>query len=269
MKFWIREANLKAGGKEFTLDDFDMKFRVPFSTKSEPDISEITLYNLTQNTISGIEAKAYIILNAGYRGDVGNILSGKLESISSEWQGVDKVTTLTVSDGGFEWRNTYVQKAYQAGSTAKYIMQDLAGMLGLEVAEIEPKKDITYQLGKSISGKVEEALKRLVKDTESKMYISKGRVYIRDRNKGTVTGFLLDSDHGLIGSPEKVEEEDDKGKKVIKYKVKSLLNYKLGVDSLIQIKSKTINGNFRVESGEHLGGNEGDYYTDMLVVPIK
>ena len=264
MKLWIREVNLKAGDKEFTGDKFDIDFRVPFSTKEEPDISEVKIFNLSQSTISSIESKAYVILNAGYKGDVGNILSGKIESINTEWQGVDKITTIKVSDGGFEWRDTKTQKTYQAGSTAKYIMNDLASMLGLEVAEISPKKDIVYQLGKSISGSVEAALRRLVKDTESKMYINKGRLYIRDKNKGTETGFLLNSEHGLIGSPEKIDEEDEKGNKTIKYKVQSLLNHKISTDSLIQIESKTINGNYRVESGVHFG----DFTTEMIVVPI-
>lgn len=263
MKFWIREVNLKAGDKEFTGNKFEIDFRVPFSTKKEPDISEVRIYNLSQNSIASIGTKAYVILNAGYKGDVGNILSGKIENITTEWQGVDKVTTIKVSDGGFEWRNTRVQKTYQAGSTSKYIMQDLASMLGLEIAEINPKKDITYKLGKSISGSVEVALKQLVKDTESKMYIHKGRLYIRDEKKGTVTGFLLNSDTGLIGSPERIEEEKD-GKKLIKYKVESLLNHKIGTDSLIQIESKTINGNYRVESGIHTG----DFITETVVVPI-
>lgn len=263
MKFWIREVNLKAGDKEFNGDDFEIDFRVPFSTKEEPDISEIRIYNLSNSTIASIESKAYVILNAGYKGDVGNILSGKIENISTEWQGVDKITTLKVSDGGFEWRNAKVNKTYQAGSTAKYIMQDLAGILGLEVAEINPKKNITYKLGKSISGHVETALKQLVKDTGSKMYISKGRLYIRDKNKGTKTGFLLNSDTGLVGSPEKIEE-NRKGNKITKYKIKSLLNHRISTDSLIKVQSKTINGNYRVESGVHTG----DFFTEMVAVPV-
>lgn len=261
MRFWIREVNLKVGDKEFTGDKFEIDFRVPFSTKEEPDISEIRICNLSNSTIESIGAEAYVILNAGYRGDVGNILSGKIENISTIWEGVDKVTVLKVSDGGFEWRNAIVNKTYQAGMKASYIMADLANILGLEVGEISPKNDIEYKLGKSISGYVERALKQLVKDTESKMYINKGRIFIRDENKGTEAGFLLNSDTGLIGSPEKVEEED--GQKVIKYKAQSLLNHKISTDSLIQIESKTINGNYRVESGVHTG----DFITEIIVVP--
>ena len=264
MKFWIREVDLKAGGKEFKGSDFTIDFRVPFSTSKDPDISEVQIYNLSKDSISSIQSKAYVILNAGYKGNIGNILSGKIENIFTEWQGVDKITTLKISDGGLEWRNAKIQKTYQAGSTSKYIMSDLASMLGLEIAEINPKKDITYQLGKTVSGSIEQALKRLAQDTDSKMYIDKGRIYIRDGKKGTETGFLLNSDHGLTGSPEKIEEESEKGKKIVKYKVQSLLNHKISTDSIIQIQSKTVNGNYRVESGIHTG----DFITEMVVVPM-
>ncbi len=264
MKYWIREVYLKAGDKEFKREEFTIDFNVPFSTSKDPDISEIQIYNLTNSTISSIRSKAYVILNAGYKGDTGNILSGKIENIETHWEGVNKITYIKVSDGGIEWRKSTIQKTYQKGSTAKYIMQDLAGVLGYEIGEISPNKDIVYKLGKSISGSVERALKQLVKDTDSKMYVNKGRLFIRSNNKGTVTGFVLDNDHGLIGSPERQEEEDENGKKIIKYKVKSLLNHKISADSLIQIKSKSINGNYRVESGTHNGDS---FITEMIVVP--
>lgn len=264
MKLWLRQIDLMAGGKSFSGDDFTIDFKVPFSTSEDPDISEVTIRNLSKSTISAIESKAYVILNAGYKGDIGNILTGKIEEVSSKWETTDKITTIKVSDGGFEWRNSRVQKTYAPGSTAKYIMQDLAGILGLEVVEISPKKDIVYQLGRTISGSVESALKELVKDTESKMYIDKSKLYIRDKNKGTKTGFLLNSGTGLIGSPEKKEEEDKSGKKIIKYNVKCLLNHKITTDSIIQIESRTINGTYRVESGSH----NGDFITEMIVVPV-
>lgn len=266
MKLWIREIELMAGSKGFNGNDFTIEFSVPFSTSEDPDISEVKIYNLSNESISAIEAKAYTILNVGYKGDIGNILSGKIEEVSSDWDKVDKITTIKVSDGGFEWRRTRIQKTYAKGSTAKYIMQDLASLLGVEVVEIEPKKDITYQLGRTISGDVEKALKQLVKDTDSKMYIDKGKLYIRDKNKGNSIGFMLDSDSGLIGSPEKVEEENEKKEKIIKYNVKCLLNHKITTDSIIQIDSRTVKGSYRVEEGSHYC-NGNDFITEMVVVP--
>lgn len=271
MNLWMRQIELTAGDKTFKNEGpdggFRIEFRVPFSTSEDPDISEIKIYNLSKRSISAIEGKAYTILNAGYKGDIGNILSGKVEEVSSKWDKVDKITTISVSDGGFEWRNTRIQKTYAPGSTAKYIMQDLSGMLGLEVVEISPKEDKIYQLGRTISGNVETALKQLVKDTQSKMYINKGKLYIRDKDKGTVTGFVLNSSTGLIGSPEKVEEENSKGQKVVKYNVKCLLNHKISTDSIIKIESKTVNGTYRVESGSHYC-NDSDFITEMITVPM-
>lgn len=263
MIFWNRKLNIKAGDKEFTNDDFTIDFDIPFSTTEEPDISEIQIYNLSKDSISRIRSRGYIIVNAGYEGDVGSILTGKIESVETEWSGVDKITTIKVSDGGLEWRNATIQKTYKAGTKASAIMADLASIIGLEVAEIKPKSDISYKLGKSISGDVSAALKAIVRDTNSKMYISKGRVYIRDKNRGTITGFVLDSDSGLIGSPERVEEEEDE-KTIIKYNVVCLLNHKISTDSLIEVKSREINGRFRVESGRHTG----DFKTELTMLPV-
>lgn len=260
MELYQRKIKFTAGGKEFDGDNFTIKFKIPFSTSENPDVSEIEIYNLSQDSIAAIENKAYAILNAGYKGDIGNILTGKVENTSTEWKGVDKITTITISDGGFEWRNTTIQKTYQAGTTAKYIMQELAGLLGLEVVEIEPKNNITYKLGRTISGNVEKVLEGLVEDTDSKMYISKGKLYIRDTEKGTETGFVLNSGSGLLGSPEKVIKDG-----TIKYNVKCLLNHKINTDSLIQIESNTASGTFRVAEGTHKC-SENDFITEMVVM---
>lgn len=261
MELYQRQIELTAGGKSFTNNDgFTIYFTVPFSTSENPDVSEIELYNLSQDSIASIEGKAYTILNVGYKGDIGNILSGKIESINSRWERTDKITTIKVSDGGLEWRNTRIQKTYAKGSTAKYIMTDLSSLLGLEVVEVSPKNDITYQLGRTISGGVEQALKQLVEDTNSKMYINKGKLYIRADDKGNVIGFVLNSDTGLIGSPEKIEEDG-----VIKYNVRCLLQHKITTDSIIQIESKTLNGTYRVEKGSH-SCNGSEFITEMVVI---
>ncbi len=260
MDLYRRKIDFMAGGKSFDGDDFTIEFDVPFSTSPNPDISEVVIYNLTNESISAIESKAYAILNAGYAGNIGNILSGRVESSSTEWRGMDKVTTVKVSDGGIEWRSARVQKTYAKNSKASYIMQDLAGIMGLEVAEITPAKDLTYQLGKTISGNVESALKQLAKDTQSKLYINKDKLYIRKEGKGTETGFLLKSDTGLLGSPEKKEVENK-----TMYNVKCLLQHEITTDSIIQIESRGLNGTYRVTEGSHrCAGNE--FITEMVVI---
>lgn len=267
MKLWMREVRLMAGGKSFDGDKFDIDFNIPFSTSKDPDVAEIKIYNLSPQTVSAIRAEAYVILNAGYRGDIGNIFSGSIENVDIKWDKVDKIITIRSSDGGFQWRFSSVQETYAPGSTATDILGDLIPRMGYEIGELNVKDEITYQLGRTISGDIEKALKIMVKDTNSKMYVDKGRMFIRPEPKGTQIGFLLRADTGLIDSPERVEEENEHRDLVVKYNVKCLLNHKITTDSIIQVESRTANGNFRVESGTHKGEHKGDFLTELVVVP--
>lgn len=257
---WIRDVRLMIIGREYSSANFTITFRVPFSTSAEPDVAEVSVYNLSEDSTARIKEGGPIILKAGYKDDIGAILSGRIDSALTRWDGPDKITTLAVSDGGIEWRNAEVNRTYQAGATASYIMQDLAGILGLEIADISPAADVAYPLGRTISGSVDKALKGLVEDTSSKMYIYKDRLYIRPENTGTETGFILSADTGLIGSPELFLEE---GRAL--YKVRALLNHRIGADSLLRIQSKTARGLFRVVSGEH----SSDFVSELIVAPTE
>lgn len=278
--YWIRDIDVLAGGKKFqSLGDnaLEIDFDISFNDKEEPDVSEVTIYNLSEDSINEIKKQGYCIVNAGYR-EMGNkacVVSGDIEDVTTDWEGLDKVTKIKVSDGGKEWRQAKLNKTYAEGTKASLIMHDLCGVLGYEVVEIKPKEDITYKLGKTIKGYCSDSLKKLVKDTKSKMYINKKRITIRDEKKGTDIGFLLNSETGLVGNPtlnkddsgdktdlrnsEKKKKKNKEEKKT--WKVICLLNAKIETDSIIKIESKTCNGQFRVVSGKHTK----DFNTELVV----
>nr|DAQ61551.1 MAG TPA: major tail protein [Caudoviricetes sp.] len=278
--YWIRDIDVLAGGKKFQSlgeNALEIDFDISFNDKEEPDVSEVTIYNLSEDSINEIKKQGYCIVNAGYR-EMGNkacVVSGDIEDVTTDWQGLDKVTKIKVSDGGKEWRQAKLNKTYAEGTKASLIMQDLCGVLGYEVVEIKPKEDITYKLGKTIKGYCSDSLKRLVKDTKSKMYINKKRITIRDEKKGNDIGFLLNSETGLVGNPtlnkddsgdktdlrnsEKKKKKNKEEKKT--WKVICLLNAKIETDSIIKIESKTCNGQFRVVSGKHTK----DFNTELVV----
>ena len=278
--YWIRDIDVLAGGKKFQSlgeNALEIDFDISFNDKEEPDVSEVTIYNLSEDSINEIKKQGYCIVNAGYR-EMGNkacVVSGDIEDVTTDWEGLDKVTKIKVSDGGKEWRKAKLNKTYAEGTKASLIMQDLCGVLGYEVVEINPKEDITYKLGKTIKGYCSDSLKRLVKDTKSKMYINKKRITIRDEKKGNDIGFLLNTETGLVGNPtlnkddsgdktdlrnsEKKKKKNKEEKKT--WKVICLLNAKIETDSIIKIESKTCNGQFRVVSGKHTK----DFNTELVV----
>ena len=160
-------------------------------------------------------------------------------------------------EGAEQWLNEYVSKTYAPGLTSKAILQDLAGQFGMELGTLKLEQDITYPRGRSVAGMLQEVMREIVEETGSKFYISHGKIYIRLRNEGTETGFLLTVDTGLLRSPTPFQEED-----IVGYDVSMLLNHRITVDSIVQIESKTANGAFRVRKGTHYG----DFTSEIEVV---
>ena len=265
MKFWNRKIELIIAGKKYIYDEQDRKsihidFDIPFTTQKEPDVADIRIYNLSDISVGAILKDVDVVLNAGYGNNVGNVFTGKVDSVRTDWEGPTKVTTILATDRPNAKRT--ISKTYKEGTKASFIMRELANLLGVKVVEINPVKDIEYTKGKVINGEAYQELTKLAKETKSKIYINKGQLYIRADKKGTETGFKLNKDTGLIGRPQRIEEEQD-GKKVVKYKIECLLNHNITKDSLIKVESKTLNLQTRVVEGKH----KSDFTSELIVIP--
>lgn len=279
--YWIQQVEVLAGQKKFTNDGKDaleIEFDIPFSNNKEPDIAEITIYNLSDSSIEQIKKDGYIMVNAGYKqlGNIANIFTGQIEEVATEWLYVDKVTKIKATDGGDAWRKIKVNKTYQKNTKASDIMRDLANAMGYEITKIEPKEDITYRLGKTITSYASTSLDQLAKDTKSKLFINKNRITIAAEDKGNNTGVLLNENSGLIGTPSMVKDEtgdkndardyeankkeNDKERKA--WRVTSLLNPMFETDTIIKVESRTINGEYRIVRGVH----NRDFNTELVVV---
>lgn len=110
---------------------------------------------------------------------------------------------------------------------------------------------------------LQSVMRQIVAETGSKFHISHGKILIRPWDAGTQTGFMLNSDTGLIESPQPFEEERD-GQIIKGYNVRMLLNHRVTVDSILKLESKTANGIFRVKKGVHTG----DFITEVEVVAV-
>ncbi|MCL2188423.1 MAG: hypothetical protein FWC16_00810 [Defluviitaleaceae bacterium] len=258
--FWIRQANIIAGGLRFNSDDLDISFDVTFDNDEEPDIASASIYNLSDNSINAIKKSKHVIINAGYRGDIGTIFAGSLQNVNTRWHGVDKVTSFTVGDGANEWLTTHVSETYAEGIRASAILEDLTDKFGLELGKLELVNDLTYPKGRCIDAMLKDAIIQIVRECNTTFKISKGRIFIMPEEEGYQTGFVLNDRTGLIGSPEVFEREDN-GETKEGYKVKMLLNHRITVDSILSIESRTANGMFKVLTGRHRSG--GEFVTEV------
>lgn len=293
--FFKRVAEFRYGNYALT-NELEMEFSIPFDDGPEVNMGELTIYNLSDSTIHSIKKGMKCYINAGYEGDTGTILTGTVESISTDNTDMDKPTKIVIADSNDAWIKKEVKKTYRENIRGAEIIKDLVKLSGLAVGSLVIPRSRIFPSGKSVEGSIAKNLDELVTDAFGKMHITRGKIYINERGKGTPSGVLLDANSGLIGTPTPIEESEPfkevrtrtemeekqvngRTKKVPKmvteevdleriykgYKVRCLLNHRLHADSVLQIKSKTANGEYRIKRGTH---NGSDFITEVEVFPI-
>lgn len=270
MKLFMRVVELYVDDRIFNGDDFTIMFDVPFSDSEDANVSEIKIYNLSEKTINLIKNGSRIILNAGYREDSGTILLGVAKKVTTEWAGVDKITTIQVLDGDDTWFSVPVQKTYAAGTQAEDIIKDLSTMTGIQIGAFSLPVNYTYKSGKTIKGALSNVISSIAQDCGARSHVTRGKVYIRPQGEGNNIGFKLDSASGLVSSPAQLEKEvvdksNEAKSTLIGWNVACLLNHRITTDSIIEISSRTANGFFRVANGRHNGES---FETELEVFPL-
>lgn len=275
-KLYGRKYEVVVETTSFSGEKLTITFDVPFDDGPSANIATIQLYNLTEDRINSIKTKQRIYINAGYKESVGVVFTGLIKSIKTEWSGVDKITVIDAIDSGDQWLEKKLKAAYRENTTAQTILSDLLPKTGLKIAPYTLATNTIYRKGKSFDGKLIDAIIEVVQNSGNVMTVNKNTLYVKKRNEGIGTVVYIDSDRGLVGVPTRIEKEvitnyDIEGNEikstVYGWKVISLLNYKVTSNTLLEVRSTTANGIFRVESGKHLC-NDSQYYTEMEVYPL-
>ncbi|WP_162877067.1 phage protein [Aeribacillus pallidus] len=269
-KLFGRVIKVKTSGFTFTNDNLEIRFTVPFDDDPKPNISKIEIFNLSHDTINRIKRGATCTIEAGYRGDFGVIAAGKVTSVLTRREGVDKITTITVMEGDDYSRIKVTAKSatdkkslkitFKKGTKASVIIKRLCSVLGIKLAYMKLPRNITYKKGYTVTGLILNNLEEVVRDCGASMYYRRGQMVIRSIKEGTDERFILKEETGLIESPEPFEEEGVKG-----YKAKCLLQHRITTASIVEIQSKTAKGKYRARKGEHRADGN-DFVTEFEVI---
>lgn len=258
-----RIVEVLCNGKSLTSKEYRIEFRIDFDDDPAPNTNELTIYNLSESTINSFKKNTRVVINAGYVGDMGVVFSGLVTKTITKRDGTDHPTIISLIDSQDLDTAKTANKTYKKGSKANYILNDLAGLLKIKLAALSLPTNKEYKTGYSINGSIVEAMKSIAKDCGASFYISRGNLYIRSIKTGDDASFVLSESTGLIGSPEPFIEEED-GKERKGYNVKCLLQYRMNTASIITIKSKYVNGRYRVKSGTHSWSGD-NFYTEVEV----
>ena len=250
------KARITSEGVSIKSDDLDVEFDVNFDDDLEPNEANITVYNLSANTISKLKYHNALTITAGFGNDTGIVFTGFIDKVLTEYDGADKVTKIRCYD---DISNKTLQElTYSANTTASYILRSLLNKTGLPIAVFKPRRNWTYKDEQKVDGSLPENIKKYSEVCGVSTFVKNGKIYSRYIKEGDATHFTISEETGMIGSPSEYEEEitAEDYKDVVKgYEVEMLLQHRMSAGAICKIKSLITNGTYRVRSGSHSFSN--------------
>ncbi len=237
------------------------------------------MLNLSSNTRANIKKNDPIILNAGYEGDVGCILIGKVIGLKHNQSDVDWTTTLTVMPCADEILNRLINKTYTENITAIAMVRDLLNIFGIEVGRCELSFNKNYPRGRVCRGILKQILTDIVvSDCKSRLVVrATGQIYITKEGDGIDNGILLTPETGLLRTNEdKIiiplettlnTQKTGENRKEDFISRSCLLHYDIAPAEVIRFQSNDLNGTLLVAKGKHTGARTGDWKTSMELKP--
>lgn len=259
-------AIIKCGDVKIRSDELDVEFTVPFDDDMEANEAEIIIYNLSKTTLSKLKNNSTITIEAGYKGDTGVIFKGYIDKKTTSYDGVDKKTTLKCLDR--VKTRSLKDIPFKKGTKASAILKDLINRTGTPVAVFKVRRDHTYKDEVKVDGDLLENIKKYAEVCGISVYVNKGKIYARHLKVGDNINFTVQTDTGMIGSPEPFEEEQtaEDFKEIVKgYKISMLLQHRITTAAIVNVTSRVTKGKYRVRNGKHIF-NESEAVTEIEVI---
>lgn len=234
--------------------DFDMEFDIPFDDDTVANEAEFIVYNLSESTRNKFKVGNSIAMTAGYGTDTGIIFQGYISKVETVRDGVDRKTTIYALDDVKYTPQMMNEKTYSKGVKASTILKGLLSRLGLPIEVFSPKRDFTYDSETKIDGSIVENIKTYSEVCGVSTYIYKQRIYCRPITDGDNLHFNINSNTGMIESPEPFEEEKTSEKYVDTvhgFNITMILQHRLGTAGIVKVDSIDYSGEYRVVSGTH------------------
>ena len=265
---WGSTATIKCGDVTIISSELDFNFDVPFDDNLESNEGEITVYNLTDNTIKQLKAKAKLSIEAGYEGDTGSIFNGYITKTNTYREGADKVTTIKIIDDIGEKES--LNLTFTSGTTAKTILKSLLDKTGLPIAIFEVEQDYTYENDVTIDEPIDSAIKKYSEVCGVSTFTNKGKLYCCKLSKiSTDIAFDVSEETGMIGSPSPFEETitaEDSEYTLNGFEIEMLLQHRASAGAIVNLTSEQYKGKYRIKSGTHSFSSESGCTTKIKVV---
>lgn len=230
-----------------------IEFEVEKTSGDTPNRLMLKLHNLSDETASSISQRDFtLLLEAGYQSNGELLYAGDILTVVDAWEETDRVTTLECGDGAKALRSATLFESFAGGTSPKVVFERLAGALGVPLGEVKGLDQGQYVSGFVASGPTRGTLDTLARRLKVRWSVQDGVLQVLPVGDHTRDeAILLTADTGLINTPERTDQG---------IRVMSLLNPKLNPGRRIRVESRSLTGDFVVETVLHQGDSLGDLW---------
>lgn len=253
-----------------------VSFSVEKSDSETANNGKITVWNLSPENRKTLETKdCNVILTSGY--DMANaiIIQGSVVSGISSKEDADIVTEVEVVDGRVALRDTVVTVSLNGVVDSKTLYDYVSKQMGVTVLYSPTLVCKPYPAGFSFVGKARQALDKITEYNGHKWTLQNGVLQITNPNEPiSVKAYVLSSKTGLIGIPKRITLDDNKtkGQNQTGYEVSYLLNAAIGINDLVVLQTKDVQGTFRVMKiqieGDNFESSENSWTCTAQIVAV-
>lgn len=260
----VIQLNIGNATESMIYNNLRITFNITKTITSEPNTSEISIYNLNQNSRNLITSKVYdhVELFVSYQeDDLRMIFKGDIIEVINTQSGLDIITKLKCSDGYFAYTEKIIVKTIAAGQTdADVLHKEVISSFSIQQGAIDLPYDQALPRARVFMCDTRDVANRIAQNNNADWSIQDHQLIIIPKNKAIQNddGFIISSTTGMIGSPKKTS----KG-----LEITTLCNPHFKIGSLVKVESKSeeYNGHYKVKSIQHSGDLTGNEWKSKLI----
>lgn len=246
-----------SGKTAIDVSDMHCTFKCTKNMLTEPNYSQVVIYNLSAKTENAIiHEGSRIVIEAGYEGDqYGVIFDGNvLQPIREKEDGNTYKLTLICIDGDKFYSGAFLVSSAVKGQTARDIVNTCTnkGTVTAQqnfISDSLSKAKLTR--GKVMFGSAKKYLRQVAKSENATLYLDNGMVNIvkaKDFNKNEIVE--LNPSTGLVGVPTQLN-----------YGLtgKCLLNPRIKLNTLVHISGDLVKSQQASQTAQYTLDNDGIY----------